>query len=258
MLLPRSARSAKVPGNRAVGPYLAGPGPHRREAGAPGMLAARLPGNSTYDNPRYGQIRGCRGLPHSLTPFTGRPVRWPLLGRPGPVHPRTPGETPVARGAGGCRGFAYGGQPPVGPDPADAGGLPYPRNRFTSPGIKATPLTLLLDRIVRDDESGAEAALRIFRQFRQRGCMVVSVRESWLNGSPEVQDILIAFAGGMAERESARRSERIKAGLARRRAEGKAVGRQAARRTRASASGRATSGCGKRAARGGRAQVSGL
>jgi hypothetical protein len=53
----------------------------------------------------------------------------------------------------------------------------------------------LLDRIVRDDESGAEAALRIFRQFRQRGCMVVSVRESWLNGSPEVQDILIASAG---------------------------------------------------------------
>jgi putative DNA-invertase from lambdoid prophage Rac len=84
-----------------------------------------------------------------------------------------------------------------------------------------------LDRIVRDDESGAEAALRIFRQFRQRGCMVVGVKESWLNGSPEVQDILIAFAGWMAERESARRSERIKAGLARRRAEGKAVGRQA-------------------------------
>lgn len=101
------------------------------------MLAARLPGNSTYDNPRYGQIRGCRGLPHSLTPFTGRPVRWPLLGRPGPVYPRTPGETPVARGAGRLPGVPYGGQPPVGPDPADAGGLPYPRNRFTSPGIKA-------------------------------------------------------------------------------------------------------------------------
>jgi len=45
-------------------------------------------------------------------------------------------------------------------------------------------------------ESAAEAALRIFRQFRQRGCMVVSVRESWL-----------------AEREAARRSERITAGL---------------------------------------------
>jgi hypothetical protein len=33
------------------------------------MLAARLSGNSTYDNPRYGKIRGCRGLPHSLTPL---------------------------------------------------------------------------------------------------------------------------------------------------------------------------------------------
>ena len=80
-----------------------------------------------------------------------------------------------------------------------------------------------LDRIVRE---GAEDALRIFRQFRQRGCSVVSVKESWLNGTPEVQDILIAFAGWMAERESARRSERIKAGLARRSAEGKPVGRQ--------------------------------
>jgi DNA invertase Pin-like site-specific DNA recombinase len=80
-----------------------------------------------------------------------------------------------------------------------------------------------LDRIVRN---GAEDALRIIRLFRDRGAAVVSVRESWLNGSPEVQDILIAFAGWMAERESARRSERIRAGLARRRAEGKPVGRQ--------------------------------
>lgn len=80
-----------------------------------------------------------------------------------------------------------------------------------------------LDRIVRE---GAEDALRIFRQFRQRGCIVVSVKESWLNGSPEVQDILIAFAGWMAEQESRRRSERIRAGLARRRAEGLPVGRQ--------------------------------
>jgi DNA invertase Pin-like site-specific DNA recombinase len=80
-----------------------------------------------------------------------------------------------------------------------------------------------LDRIVCE---GAEDALRVFRQFRQRGCMVVSVKESWLNGSAEVQDLLIAFAGWMAERESARRSERITAGLAKRKAEGKPVGRQ--------------------------------
>jgi DNA invertase Pin-like site-specific DNA recombinase len=80
-----------------------------------------------------------------------------------------------------------------------------------------------LDRIVRN---GAEEALRIFRQFNDRGCTVVSVKESWLNGSPEVQEILIAFGGWMAKRESDRRSERIRAGLARRRAEGKPVGRQ--------------------------------
>ena len=64
----------------------------------------------------------------------------------------------------------------------------------------------------------AEDALRIFRQFSERGCTILSVKESWLNGSAEVQSLLIAFAGWMAERESARRSERIKAGLERKRA----------------------------------------
>jgi DNA invertase Pin-like site-specific DNA recombinase len=78
-----------------------------------------------------------------------------------------------------------------------------------------------LDRLTR---GGAEDALRLIRQFRQRGCTVVSVRESWLNGTPEVQDVLVAFAGWMAERESARRSERIRAGLARRKAQGLPVG----------------------------------
>jgi DNA invertase Pin-like site-specific DNA recombinase len=34
-----------------------------------------------------------------------------------------------------------------------------------------------LDRIVRDEENGAETALRIIRQFRERGCTVVSVQE---------------------------------------------------------------------------------
>ena len=57
-----------------------------------------------------------------------------------------------------------------------------------------------LDRITRE---GAEGALRIIRQFRERGCIVVSVKESWLNGSPEIQDVLVAFAGWMAQQESA-------------------------------------------------------
>lgn len=55
----------------------------------------------------------------------------------------------------------------------------------------------------------------------------MSVQESWLNGSPEVQDVLVAFAGWMAQQESRRKSERIRAGLERRRAEGKPVGLRA-------------------------------
>ena len=78
-----------------------------------------------------------------------------------------------------------------------------------------------LDRITR---KGAEDALRLIRQFRDRGCTLVSVQESWLSGSPEVTDVLVAFAGWMAQQESERRSARIKAGLARRRAAGLPVG----------------------------------
>jgi len=80
-----------------------------------------------------------------------------------------------------------------------------------------------LDRITRE---GAEGALRLVRQLSERGVTLVSVQESWLSAAPGVQDILVAFAGWMAQQESNRRSERIRAGLARRRAEGKAVGRQ--------------------------------
>lgn len=80
-----------------------------------------------------------------------------------------------------------------------------------------------LDRIARE---GAEGALRVIRQFAQRGCRVLSVKESWLNAAPEVQDVLVTFAGWMAQQESKRRSDGIKTGLDRRRAVGKRVGRQ--------------------------------
>ena len=90
------------------------------------MLAARLPGNSTYDNPRCGQIRGCRGLPHSLAPLTGRPGRWPYSAGRTCTSKNAGGNAGSARG-GRLPGVPCGGQPRVGPDPADAGGLPYPR-----------------------------------------------------------------------------------------------------------------------------------
>ena len=84
-----------------------------------------------------------------------------------------------------------------------------------------------LDRLTRE---GAEGALRLIRQFRERGCTLLSVQESWLNGSPEIQDVLVSFAGWMAQQESQRRSERVRAGLARRRAENKPMGGAASKR----------------------------
>jgi hypothetical protein len=85
----------------------------------------------------------------------------------------------------------------------------------------------LLDRIVRDDESGAEPALGIFRRFWQRGGMVVSVRESWLTVRRKCRTSSSRLPAGWLSASRPLRSERIKAGLARRRAEGKAAGRQA-------------------------------
>ena len=190
------------------------------------MLAARLPGIPPATTPgtaRSADAGGC--LIPSRPLWEGRYVGPYPVGR-SCMSKNARGNAGSARG-GEAAGVPYGGQPGAGPDRQMPGGLPYPRNRLTSPGIKAAPLALLLDRIVRNDESGAEAAVRIFRRFRRRGCRVVRRPGVLLNGSPDVQDILIALAGWMAEREPARHRERIEAGLARRRAEGKAAGRQA-------------------------------
>ena len=58
-------------------------------------------------------------------------------------------------------------------------------------------------------------ALRPIRQLRERGCPLVSVQESWLNGSSAVQDIWLRAPGGWRSRESQRRSDWIKARLVR-------------------------------------------
>jgi hypothetical protein len=86
-----------------------------------------------------------------------------------------------------------------------------------------------LDWSVRE---GAKDALRLF--VSSDGATELSCRQGkWLNGSPEVQDILVAFASWMAKRELARCSERIRAGLVRRHAEGGPVGRRHANQARA-------------------------
>ena len=54
-----------------------------------------------------------------------------------------------------------------------------------------------LDRITRE---GAEGALRIIRQFRERGVTLVSVQESWLTGSLEVQQAPQEYPGARRAR----------------------------------------------------------
>jgi DNA invertase Pin-like site-specific DNA recombinase len=81
-----------------------------------------------------------------------------------------------------------------------------------------------LDRMSRE---GVEATLGLLRRFHQARAPVWSLREPWTEtADPRLAELLGAIYAWMAAEESRRRSERVKAGLARRRAEGKPVGRR--------------------------------
>ena len=85
-------------------------------------------------------------------------------------------------------------------------------------------LVWALDRLSRE---GIEVTLRIMRQFADRGVAVWSLRESWTETSdPHVRELIAAIMAWVARMESERRSERVRAGLARRKAAGLPVGRQ--------------------------------
>jgi putative DNA-invertase from lambdoid prophage Rac len=80
-----------------------------------------------------------------------------------------------------------------------------------------------LDRLSRE---GPEAMLGCLRQFRELGVTVESLQEPWVNGPPEMQELLASIMGWIAGVESTRRSERVKAGLQRRKNSGLPIGRQ--------------------------------
>jgi DNA invertase Pin-like site-specific DNA recombinase len=79
-----------------------------------------------------------------------------------------------------------------------------------------------LDRLSRE---GPEAMLGCLRRFRELGVTVESLQEPWVNGPPEMQELLASIMGWIAGVESTRRSERVRAGLARRKAAGLPIGR---------------------------------
>ena len=86
-------------------------------------------------------------------------------------------------------------------------------------------LVWALDRI---DREGVENTLGVLRRFHEAGAPVWSLKEPWTEtADPRLAELLGAIYAWMAAEESRRRSERVKAGLARRRAEGKPVGRRA-------------------------------
>jgi len=84
-------------------------------------------------------------------------------------------------------------------------------------------LVWALDRLTRE---GIGSIMHLFSTFRTYGVQVISYQEPWLEQAGPMADLLTAVAGWAAEFESARRSERIKAAFARKRARGEPVGRQ--------------------------------
>ena len=80
-----------------------------------------------------------------------------------------------------------------------------------------------LDRLSR---GGAEAILKIVREFDQYGVSVVSVQEEWTETTdPLMRELIMGIVGWVAKFESKRRSERTKAGLERAKREGRKLGR---------------------------------
>lgn len=79
-----------------------------------------------------------------------------------------------------------------------------------------------LDRLSRQ---GALQSLLIVKAFEDIKVNVLSYQEQWLDTLGSMKDVFIALLGWIAESESARRSERTKAGIARKRATGWKAGR---------------------------------
>lgn len=89
-------------------------------------------------------------------------------------------------------------------------------------GRYSVVLVWAIDRLSR---KGIEDTLATMRQIYEHGADIWSHEEPWLvTTEPRMRELLVSFMAWMAQQESDRRSERIKLGLARRKAEGKPVG----------------------------------
>lgn len=83
-------------------------------------------------------------------------------------------------------------------------------------------VTWALDRLSRE---GVAATLELIERLGRSGVKVLSLQESWTEVEGPMQELLLSIVAWVARMESARRSERTKAGLARAISEGKRLGR---------------------------------
>ncbi len=84
-------------------------------------------------------------------------------------------------------------------------------------------LVWALDRLTRE---GATAILTLINRFKKLGIKVLSYQEPWTEAPGEVGDLLYALVGWVANMESKRRSERVKAALKRKKENGGRLGRK--------------------------------
>ncbi len=89
-------------------------------------------------------------------------------------------------------------------------------------GSYTVVLVWAVDRLSR---RGIEDTLATMRRLYEHGCDIWSHQEPWLvTSEPRMRELLVSFMAWVAEQESARKSERIRAGIVRRKREGKPVG----------------------------------
>jgi len=84
-------------------------------------------------------------------------------------------------------------------------------------------LVWALDRLDRESPTGP---FEIMKRFKAAGCDVMSLTEPWAAMDGPFADLMTLMVGRFANFESQRRSDRIKAGLKRRKAQGLPIGSQ--------------------------------
>ncbi len=89
-------------------------------------------------------------------------------------------------------------------------------------GLYNVVICWAIDRLTRQ---GVSETLQAVHRITKAGGTLISLQEPWIETAGEMRDLLLAVLGWVANFESRRRSERIKAGLAKRKVSGLPIGR---------------------------------